>query len=64
MNIFQNEVTLVVSEVKNTLPGVKSESGEENFLNKYEVAIIELILQGKDLSEVNYRRMCFITYKT
>lgn len=38
--------------MKNALPGIKGQSGEENFLVKYEKAVVELILQGRELSEV------------
>lgn len=44
---------MVLNEVKIYLPGIKSEPTEENFLTKYEPAIIELVLEGKHLSEVN-----------
>lgn len=48
---FQNEVELAVKEMKSALPGIKSQSGD-NFLVKYEEAVVELILQGRELSEV------------
>lgn len=39
-------------EVKSSLPAIKGEAGGENFVDKYEEAIAELIREGKDLSEV------------
>ena len=50
---IQEEVKVVLHEVKGSLPGIKDHSNEENFLSKYEAAIAELIREGKDLSEVN-----------
>ncbi|XP_058789461.1 uncharacterized protein LOC131663220 isoform X2 [Phymastichus coffea] len=48
----REEVTMVLNDMKTHLPGIKEESNEENFLTKYEPAIIELVLNGKALSEI------------
>jgi hypothetical protein len=43
----------MLDEIKSNLPGFSDESDKDNFLSKYELAVNELILQGKNLSEVN-----------
>lgn len=43
----------MLDEIKSSLPAIKGQSVDENFLTKYEMALAELIRQGKDLSEVN-----------
>ncbi|XP_001603446.1 uncharacterized protein LOC100119722 [Nasonia vitripennis] len=48
----QDEVKIVLDEVKSSLPAIKGEPVDENFLTKYEMALAELIRQGRDLSEI------------
>ncbi|XP_011501216.1 PREDICTED: uncharacterized protein LOC105364885 [Ceratosolen solmsi marchali] len=48
----RDEVKAMLDEMKSTLPGFGDESNEDNFLNKYELALVELIYQGTNISEI------------
>lgn len=53
---MQSEVELVLRELIDSLPGIKGDAIGENFLSKfgskYETALVELIIQGRDLFKV------------